>query len=280
MVVDGNNSDELNLLEFISQTQKALQEQQCILGALKTELDLHDDCVVHQWVSDIQQWAEENDRYGSGDLKRLQEEIEGLTVSIKRRTQRLYSQTDSNKRRHSLRHRRNEEKKKLAAAVEEYNSIADSSQQLGSVEDFFIAETVAWPWQIPGNTESVPFLTKRKVFDRVMAVRRLQEEKSLICKEMQQHWMVLTQKSSKLEALISEISSKTVISTLSDAARKGLLCIVRKKRHDLKHLMQLVRAGYMNIFSQEDMMSEESELEQEEEVQKELSESNSSSDDD
>ncbi len=51
-----------------------------------------------------------------------------------------------------MRHRRNEEKKKLAAAVYDYKSIADSSQQLGSVEDFFVAETVAWPWQIPSNT--------------------------------------------------------------------------------------------------------------------------------
>ncbi len=57
-------------------------------------------------------------------------------------------------------------------------------------------------------SESVPFLTKRKVFDRVMAMRHLQEEKSIICKEMQQHWMVLTHKTSKLEALINEISSK------------------------------------------------------------------------
>ncbi len=69
-----------------------------------------------------------------------------------------------------------------------------------------------------------------------------------------------------------------VFSTLSETACKGLLCIVRKKQHELKHLMQLVRAGYMNIFSK-DMVSEESELEQEEEVQEELSESNSSSDD-
>ncbi len=68
-------------------------------------------------------------------------------------------------------------------------------------------------------------------------------------------------------------------STLSEIACKGLLCIVPKKQHELKHLMQqLVRAGYMNIFSK-DMVSEESELEQEEEVQEELSESNSSSDD-
>ncbi len=67
-------------------------------------------------------------------------------------------------------------------------------------------------------------------------------------------------------------------STLSETACKGLLCIVPKKQHELKHLMQLVRAGYMNIFSK-DMVSEESELEQEEEVQEELSESNSSSDD-
>ncbi|XP_065140166.1 uncharacterized protein [Paramisgurnus dabryanus] len=260
-------------------TQKALQEQQRILEALKTELALYDDCVVEQWISDVQQWAEESDHYGSGDLKKLQEEIEGLTVSIKRRTQRLYSQTDSNKRRHSLRLRRNEEKKKLAAAVEEYNSIADSSQQLGPVEDFFIAETVAWPWQIPSNTESVPFPTKRKVFDRVMAMRRLQEEKSLLCKEMQQHWMVLTHKTSKLEALINEISSKSVFSTLSDSACKGLLCIVRKKQHELKHLMHLVRVGYMKIFSEDDMVPEESELEHDEEAQEELSESNSSSDD-
>ncbi len=67
-------------------------------------------------------------------------------------------------------------------------------------------------------------------------------------------------------------------STLSETACKGLLCIVRQKQHELKHLMQLVRAGYMNIFSK-DMVSEESELEQEEEVQEELSESNSCSDD-
>ncbi len=67
-------------------------------------------------------------------------------------------------------------------------------------------------------------------------------------------------------------------STLSETACKGLLCIVPKKQHELKHLMQLVRTGYMKMFSK-DMVSEESELEQEEEVQEELSESNSSSDD-
>ncbi len=38
-----------------------------------------------------------SDHYESADLRRLQEEIEGLTVSIKRRTQRLYSQTGKTK---------------------------------------------------------------------------------------------------------------------------------------------------------------------------------------
>ncbi|XP_067309407.1 uncharacterized protein [Pseudorasbora parva] len=268
------------LVNRYTKTQKALQEQQHILEALKTELSIHDDGVC-QWVSDVQQWAEERDLHGSGEMRRLQEEIEGLTVSIKRRTQRLYSQTDSNKRRHSLRLRRTEEKKKLAAAVEEYNSIADPSQQLGSVETIFTAETVAWPWQIPSNTESAPFLTKRKVFDKVMAVRRLQEERCLICKEMKQHWTVLTHKLSKFEALMNEISSKSLFPTLSDNACKGLLCIVRKKHYELKHLMQLVKAGYVKIFSQQDLMSEEEKLEQEDDVQDEgLSESDNSSDDD
>lgn len=31
--------------------------QQHSLEELKTELSLHEDC-VHQWVSDVQQWAE------------------------------------------------------------------------------------------------------------------------------------------------------------------------------------------------------------------------------
>ncbi|KAG1925938.1 hypothetical protein F2P79_025178 [Pimephales promelas] len=191
-------------------TQKALQVQQHNLEALKTELSLHDD-IVHQWVSDVQQWAE-----------------------------------DSNKRRHTLRLRRSEEKKKLAAAVEQYNSIVDPSQQ-------------AW-------LKSAPFVTKRKVFDKVMAVRRLQEEGGLICKEMKQHYTVLTHKLSKFEALINEISSKSLFSTLCDTARKGLLCFVRKKHYELRHLMQLVKASYVNIFSQQDLISEEEKLEQEDEM--------------
>ncbi|KTF86092.1 hypothetical protein cypCar_00022118 [Cyprinus carpio] len=56
--------------------------------------------------------------------------------------------------------------------------------------------------------ESAPFLTKRKVFDKVMAVRRLQEERGLICKEVKQHWTVMTQMMSKFEALINDLSSK------------------------------------------------------------------------
>ncbi|XP_050958662.1 uncharacterized protein LOC127160024, partial [Labeo rohita] len=188
-------------------TQKDLQMQKNSLEGMKTELSLHDDAVV-RWVLDVQQWAEGSDRHGRGDLKLLQEEIEGLTVSIKRCTQRLYSQTDSNKWRHSLRHRRNEEKKKLAAAVEDYNCRADPSQKLGPVEDFFRDEAVTWPWEIPSSTESSLFLTKRKIFDRVMAVRRLEEEKAVILKEMKQHWTVLIQKTSNFEELINEITSK------------------------------------------------------------------------
>ncbi len=87
-----------------------MHEQQCIFETLTTELGLHDDCVDDQWVSDVQQWAEGDiltfyynfnhwqvTYSESADLRRLQEEIEGLTVSIKRRTQRLYSQTGKTK---------------------------------------------------------------------------------------------------------------------------------------------------------------------------------------
>lgn len=90
----------------------------------------------------------------------------------------------------------------------------------------------------------------------------------------------MTQKISKFEALINDISSKSLFPTLSDAACKGLLCIVRKKHYELKHLMQLVKAGYVKIFSQQDLMSEEEKLEPEDDVQEEeLTESDYSSDD-
>ena len=51
-------------------------------------------------------------------------------------------------------------------------------------------------------TGSVDFSTKKEVFVQCMAVRRLQEEKSILVREMRQHWDVLKARAN----VLSEVS--------------------------------------------------------------------------
>ena len=51
-------------------------------------------------------------------------------------------------------------------------------------------------------TGSVDYSTKREVFSKYMAVCRLQEEKSILLREMKQHWDVLKARAS----VLSEVS--------------------------------------------------------------------------
>ncbi|XP_066504235.1 uncharacterized protein [Hoplias malabaricus] len=239
------------LVRRYQRVQKALQEQKDSLQMLKTELAVQDD-VLHKWVTDVQHWAEEPD-YSSidGHLADLRKEVMGLTMSIKHRTQRLYRQTDSNKRRHRIRQKIWEEKKQLAVAVEQYNRQADPSQKIVSTEDLLKSDTCAWPWQIPGcESESTDLLTKRRVFDKVMAVRRLQEEERVLCAEMMQHWRALITQALKLEELSRDIASGSVLLHLSEVdARNGLLSTVIRKRKELQLQTQSIREGYQNILN-------------------------------
>ncbi|XP_066537108.1 uncharacterized protein [Hoplias malabaricus] len=239
------------LVRRYQRVQKALQEQKDSLQMLKTELAVQDD-VLHKWVTDVQRWAEEPD-YSSidGQLADLRKEVMGLTMSIKHRTQRLYRQTDSNKRRHRIRQKIWEEKKQLAVAVEKYNRQADPSQNMVSTEDLLKSDTCAWPWQVPGcESESTDLLTKRRVFDKVMALGRLQEEERVLCAEMMQHWRALITRALKLEELSRDIASGSVLLHLSDMdARNGLLSTVIRKRKELQLHIQSVREGYQNILN-------------------------------
>lgn len=51
---------------------------------------------------------------------------------------------------------------------------------------------------------TVGILVKKKIFDKVMSVKRLQEEEEIVVKEMRQHWMSLRQKEQTLQTAISE----------------------------------------------------------------------------
>jgi len=55
--------------------------------------------------------------------------------------------------------------------------------------------------------DDVNLLTKKKVFDKVMLIRRLEEEKIILVQEAKQHWLYLRSQEHKLNSLLDSISS-------------------------------------------------------------------------
>lgn len=73
--------------------------------------------------------------------------IEVLVTSIKRRSQRLYKDTDGNKARAKIRRKIREEKSILTSTVEKYNRMVPETETL-RLEDILSVDT-SWPWQQP-----------------------------------------------------------------------------------------------------------------------------------
>ena len=61
----------------------------------------------------------------------------------------------------------------------------------------------------------VDLRTKRRAFDMVMAVRRLQEEKMILVMEMKHHWRSLSTRSDSLKELSCLVSRATMQSMYS-----------------------------------------------------------------
>lgn len=57
--------------------------------------------------------------------------------------------------------------------------------------------------------DSVDLRTKRKAFDIVMAVRRLEEEKKILIAEMNKHWKSLCTRADTLKQMSSKLSNVT-----------------------------------------------------------------------
>lgn len=68
-----------------------------------------------------------------------------LVASIKRRSQRLYKDTDGNKARAKIHHKIREEKGILTSAVEKYNRMVPDKETL-CLEEILSGDTT-WPWQ-------------------------------------------------------------------------------------------------------------------------------------
>ncbi|GAA6077717.1 uncharacterized protein LOC124379646 isoform X1, partial [Tachysurus ichikawai] len=134
------------------------------------------------------EWADATTTTTTSDVDALASRIEVLVASIKRRSQRLYKDTDGNKGRARIRRKIREEKGILTSVVEKYNIIVPKTETL-CLETILSGET-AWPWQLP-HSDTVDLRTKRKAFDIIMSLRRLQEEQKIVVAEMNQHWKYL-----------------------------------------------------------------------------------------
>ncbi|XP_025758876.1 uncharacterized protein LOC102077695 isoform X2 [Oreochromis niloticus] len=232
---------------------RILREQVESLNATKNELGVDDD-TLQQWVADVQKWAEETDQT-DGSLGALQARIEELVVIIRVRTQSLYRQNDSNKSRHRIRKVILVEKKRLAAAVDDYNKLAEPTKQIVSSDA--LIQTDIWPWQSTSEP-AADLQTKRKVFEKVMAVRRLREEEMILCREMWHHWTVLRMRS----VVLGTISSDSSLVGMSEDAQKGLCSLVLKKQSELKAEMLKVKDMYKRILSHQPLLEMDSEEEE------------------
>ncbi|XP_051250195.1 uncharacterized protein LOC127359916 [Dicentrarchus labrax] len=73
---------------------------------------------------------------------------------------------------------------------------------------------------------SADFSTKKEVFHRVMGVRRLQEEKKILVKEMKQHWESLKAHARVLSQLSQHQSEDAMQRHLTEKATKGHTCLI------------------------------------------------------
>ncbi|XP_030294098.1 uncharacterized protein LOC115594270 isoform X2 [Sparus aurata] len=151
-----NQSLATSLSHRFLKTTKALEDKQKILESLKAELSVTGS-QLEDWVCDVKEWAEEAST-DTNDADALANRIEVLVASIKRRSQRLYMDTDSNKGRAKIRCKIRKERVILASYVEKYNKMFPSTEIL--CFETILSEDTAWPWQLP-NSDSVDLRTKR-----------------------------------------------------------------------------------------------------------------------
>ncbi|KAL0148625.1 hypothetical protein M9458_056065 [Cirrhinus mrigala] len=228
-------------------TTKALQSQLQNLESMKVELAVTES-QLEDWVNDVKDWADATTTT-TNDVDALANRIEVLVASVKRRSQRLYKDTDGNKGRARIRRKIREEKGILTSLVETYNRMVPNTETL-CLETILSGET-AWPWQLP-HSDSVDLRTKRKAFDIIMSVRRLQEEQKILVAEMDHHWKYLSTRAETLRELSCLFASETLQSSLcglSEEGLKGLQSIIHKKQRKIRDMRVQARDCYLQVLS-------------------------------
>ncbi|KAL0148218.1 hypothetical protein M9458_056450, partial [Cirrhinus mrigala] len=109
---------------------------------------------------------------------------------------------------------------------------------------------------------------KRRLFDQVMLVRRLEEEKIIIIKEMTQHYQHLKKMLDKLDRLLGETEEMKIQDSPRELTReghKGLYCFILHKRHILQQKLAAVTSTYASVNTDPSFFTLEEDVEEESE---------------
>lgn len=254
---------------YVKTCQRLLDET-ARLAALKTEVYCSDD-ETSQWISEVIEWAAGETPNAPHNTEgttqsELQQSILGLYLSVRQWKQTLYRQNDSSKFRHRLRRKLGEDKKLLLQEMQRYNGLVPDSAAIdvAAVENTFTGESTVsplWPWEVHGS-ENITI--KKALFDQVMLTKRLEEEKSILLLEMEQHCTWLQKQAEELKNKVAE----------NDQANEGLCCLLKKQLSELLEQLQVVLRQYKTALGPEASVH----LHIEEEDQSDLSSPDSSED--
>ncbi|XP_058617795.1 uncharacterized protein LOC131531206 isoform X1 [Onychostoma macrolepis] len=226
----------------------ALQCQLHNMEAMKMEMDITDN-QLESWIIDINEWAEATTSPNDADLAAVASRIEELVANVKRRSQRLYKDNDGCKGRARIRRKIREGKKCLLSVVEKYNTLVPNAEHL--TLDTILSDEIVWPWQLT-HGDSVDLRTKRKAFDMVMAVRRLEEEKRILIAEMNKHWKSLCTRADTLKHMSSRLSNVTSGETwgLLQDGIQGLQSLTMKNKQASNSLAKHAKNCYVQVLTE------------------------------
>ncbi|XP_038580224.1 uncharacterized protein LOC119906869 [Micropterus salmoides] len=227
---------------------KRLESQLQDLESMKIQLAVT-QVEVEGWVTDIKEWAEATTSQKNADLDVVTSRMEVLVASIKRRSQRLYKDTDGSKGRALIRRKIREEKAILSSVVEKYNSMVPDTERI--VFDIILSDETVWPWQL-SHGDAVDLKIKRKAFDVVLAIRSLEEEKKIVLSEMAKHWKSLSTCADTLKEMSSQLSSEALQSelwALNEEGIKGFLSLTLRKKQEVTRMMKHARDCYAQVLT-------------------------------
>ncbi|XP_034083115.1 chromatin-remodeling ATPase INO80-like isoform X1 [Gymnodraco acuticeps] len=246
---------------FVKTTQRA-QTEVDKLESLKQELNISLED-TEQWVLEVKQWAATEKHGGQSSQEELQREIDDIIYSLRRKKHDLYRQNDSNQTRQRKRRRLTELKNKLRERILQYNTIDTCTETIDTEAACSLSEDVILPWEAQGDV--VNLRTKRRLFDQVMLVRRMEEEKVIIVKEMTQHCQNLRQALDKLDHLLhqtkDDIRNQISPSDITEEGYRGLHCCLLHHQYLLEQKLSRVTSTYSCIGTDSSFLMMEEDIE-------------------